>query len=1482
MRVLRPALCALFVFCSVVLFQCKKDDDKPATPTGVEVSITADKTTVTFPSKGGNYEVKITSSGDWNVKEEIAWLEATKVDNTLLKVTCEANTGAERSDKVTATIEGESVEITVTQSQPLGTLSTDRYTISSSEATNASLVLDVSFETAATEWWITGADGATIPTFTSASPASDSKADVSSRTFTYSIGANSTGTAIPVSLEFHISGETGGASLTMLPFTVTQGTQQITALLPVSFSVSEASAGSHTLTFTSLTLTGSATHWWLTGDASLPASVSLSPDKDDKKMPGTTTFTVTLPRNETDQVRTYKLIFHAGSSVTPSDLALDVRSFTVTQPARLASVASASLDAYHASGGNLTADLSDADDGLSLTFENATSHYWWISQTDGTTIFSSGLTNVSPSVTRAQTDVSTLSFTLSPCTGTADCSYDLMLNIATGMSAEATDQIPFTLTQSKALGSLGTMNYSLASGLASGETLTFTGLSFTSEAAEWWITGQDGAAITSPLSSVSPDESSKAMLDQSDLPDGFTYSIGANAGTARELSLEIQIAAVAGEAPLTTLPFTLTQDGTTLGALATIKDTISADGATDATYIFKGLVLNSGTHWWITGKNGAAISNLTSVMPDNDNRRTHDAAKSFIYTSSDNAGNDIDIDLEIQIAPSANAAATKTLSFTMTQSKPLISSIGTNDDITSAASGTYTVTFSNRMFAEGTTHWWITGNSADRSLPAGVSVNVDAESKALASATTFNITVPENLTTSPQTFTLLLHAGTSSLAAEPSLHAEMFDVVQAGKLVTLGDDTYEIDAGTQATAAVNFAQLALRSDMTHWWITSAANGDAASTIDGITSVSHHSGNRQVKGTNSFTMNVSQNPEVTDRDFMLELHVGKSTGASQGSLPFTVTQEASTVLLSTANYDIPAAANTSLSIDFTGMQFKTGITHWWITAAGGSAASTIDGITSVSHDGSTASKRVARSTTSFTINVSQNSGAEDRVFNLALQVGESAGAAQGSVPFTVTQAAGAEVTLSKTSYDIPAAANPSAAVDLGSAVKFKTGITHWWITGESGGAIPHSTTVSATDGNRARVDATLSFTMNVSQNPTDTDRDFALVLHVGESTGNSEGSVPFTVTQAGTVPEGLIPVSTLEQLNAIRYDLDGNGKVSGANEEAYAKVFPGVVSAITYTGYKLVNDLDFNEDASYIDPTTNKPKWTPNKTTNPTNSGWSPIGTGASANSFNGVFDGGGHTISNLYTKRTTFYLGLFGYVDIGGTIRKVGMVSPNVTGGRLSRVGGLVGRTFNSATTISFCYVSGGTITGGMSTYVGGIVGQQGSSTIRACYVSQITATGGDNANVGGLVGHQQRGTIRACYVYNSSVTGGNSANVGSLVGDQAGTIIASYAGGKDYTISLRGAGSGTVTNSYSQKATVSDSDNADKTVHDKTRAALQTPTNTNAYNSGMIYENWNLNLDSNDATQDPWDFGTSSDYPKLKVDFDGNGTASVSEFGSQ
>ena len=48
-----------------------------------------------------------------------------------------------------------------------------------------------------------------------------------------------------------------------------------------------------------------------------------------------------------------------------------------------------------------------------------------------------------------------------------------------------------------------------------------------------------------------------------------------------------------------------------------------------------------------------------------------------------------------------------------------------------------------------------------------------------------------------------------------------------------------------------------------------------------------------------------------------------------------------------------------------------------------------------------------------------------------------------------------------------------------------------------------------------------------------------------------------------------------------------------------------------------------------------------------------------------------------------------------------------------------------------------------------------------------------------------------------------------------------------------------------------------------KSTSELQTPT---AYGTGSsIYASWNVNVDGVTGNDDPWDFGTSSQYPILK-----------------
>jgi len=129
-------------------------------------------------------------------------------------------------------------------------------------------------------------------------------------------------------------------------------------------------------------------------------------------------------------------------------------------------------------------------------------------------------------------------------------------------------------------------------------------------------------------------------------------------------------------------------------------------------------------------------------------------------------------------------------------------------------------------------------------------------------------------------------------------------------------------------------------------------------------------------------------------------------------------------------------------------------------------------------------------------------------------------------------------------------------------------------------------------------------------------------------------------------------------------------------------------------------------------------------------------------SFRGVFDGDGHTISNL-TIEGKSYLGLFGLLKSGSKVRDLGIVNVNVNGSG-EQIGGLVG-------------LNAGSIAASYSTGV--VLGYE---------------------NVGGLVGHNyyhhySEGSITTSYSY-AAVTGND--DVGGLVGDNTGSITASCSTG--------------------------------------------------------------------------------------------------------
>ncbi|TMU14668.1 hypothetical protein E0L35_24220, partial [Halomonas sp. ATBC28] len=161
-------------------------------------------------------------------------------------------------------------------------------------------------------------------------------------------------------------------------------------------------------------------------------------------------------------------------------------------------------------------------------------------------------------------------------------------------------------------------------------------------------------------------------------------------------------------------------------------------------------------------------------------------------------------------------------------------------------------------------------------------------------------------------------------------------------------------------------------------------------------------------------------------------------------------------------------------------------------------------------------------------------------------------------------------------------------------------------------------------------------------------------------------------------------------------------------------------------------------------------------------GFAPVGvdpSGDSSRSFTGTFDGLGHTLRDLTIKREgTDYIGLFGYVDTGSTLRHVGLVDGNVTG--RNYVGGLVG--YNRGGTITHAYATGA-VSGNKA--VGGLVGINNGSITHAYATGAVS---GDQY-VGGLVGGNDNGTIS--HAYATGAVSGNQ-DVGGLAGINTGSSI--------------------------------------------------------------------------------------------------------------
>ncbi len=398
-------------------------------------------------------------------------------------------------------------------------------------------------------------------------------------------------------------------------------------------------------------------------------------------------------------------------------------------------------------------------------------------------------------------------------------------------------------------------------------------------------------------------------------------------------------------------------------------------------------------------------------------------------------------------------------------------------------------------------------------------------------------------------------------------------------------------------------------------------------------------------------------------------------------------------------------------------------------------------------------------------------------------------------------------------------------------------------------------------------------------------------------------------------DGLIDIDTLAKLNAVRHDLDGNGNHDGgAGDTAYNAVFANrdrsaaglmgcpladhdddadTPNQAHCTGYELTADLTFDENGDDSITSADATYWN-------SGAGWVPIIDSANADTgYTGVFEGNRHTIDYLFidlaaAAATPLDVGLFGELDRGGVIRGVGLTNVSISrtvgndGGIFA--GALAGQNFGTITASSAAGSVSATDTSATSSYAGGLVGQNGNGgVIAASYADVAVAVNSLGVRAGGLVGDNTGGAITASHAMGAVTatdSGGNSVlgglvglhtPIGSGMGAVPATITASYAtgavSGAGTVIGARllggligGGTGGTVTASYWDTTTTGITGLGGGGTGYAT-AALQTPTEYGSATTTppSIYANWNVDVDGVTGNDDPWHFGTASQYPTLK-----------------
>ena len=422
-----------------------------------------------------------------------------------------------------------------------------------------------------------------------------------------------------------------------------------------------------------------------------------------------------------------------------------------------------------------------------------------------------------------------------------------------------------------------------------------------------------------------------------------------------------------------------------------------------------------------------------------------------------------------------------------------------------------------------------------------------------------------------------------------------------------------------------------------------------------------------------------------------------------------------------------------------------------------------------------------------------------------------GTAQASQATATYQlvATDADGDMDKLSFTLTVDARPSFADTEGPALTFVAG------TAQTSAALP-----MATGGDGAltyAIDTAKPLPTGLTFNATDRTvaasataaLQLATTYHMVATDADGDAvKLPFTIAVVKDYDANnnrLVDITTLAQLDAMRYDLNGTGWSSAA---AYDAAFPHAARHMGCpggfcAGYELMTDLDFDQNDDGRITSADAAYWN-------NGAGWKPIGPDSGDQPFSGMFQGNGHVISHLFIHRSAdAYVGLFARVSqrfrtegrsrvvdltlqdvqiwgdqyVGGIagLNNGEIAASSVSGtvtGSTNRVGGLAGHN-SGAITASTASAS---IAGTQS--VGGLAGSNDGAIVISYATGSVTGSGDE---VGGLAGNNTDKIVSSYAT--GTVTGRSDTHVGGLVGHNDGTITASYATGSVVTSGSQAGG---------------------------------------------------------------------------------------------